>query len=613
VSGPRTLARYLAPYASRLGLGFATGVVGSLLDGVTFVLLIPFLRAVFGTSVLARQVGGGSNGTERFIEWALGPLLRDATPQRAFTVVVGLILASVVIKNVCFYVSRLASARVQEFVVRDLRTALYTHLQGMRLDYFQRTRGGQLLSRMLADTEQLKPVIGDQLGELLRASTTVLVYLAILVALSWRLTALALVLAPLLIFALRPVLVRLKGRMRHLLDDRGEMTSLMQETIAGVRLVKAYGAEPYERARFGSAADRYARGVIRWYRTALISQPVTESFGALVTVVLLWVGARMSTGQGPALRPESFIAFLFVALRLMTPIKFLANFPTVVQNAMASGERVFEVLDEPPLELRASGSARTEGLRESLEFRGVCFGYAGGERVLEDIGFRAARGDIVALVGPSGAGKSTLVDLIPRFYDPTDGAVLLDGRDVREFTLGSLRALMGIVSQETVLFNDSVKANIAYGSLDRYGAAAIEAAARAANAHDFISRLPQGYDTMLGERGTRLSGGERQRLAIARALLRDPPILILDEATSALDTESERLVQEAIDRLLEGRTVFVIAHRLSTVQHATRILVMERGRIVERGRHDDLLAAGGLYRRLYEMQFGADPRPAPPA
>jgi subfamily B ATP-binding cassette protein MsbA len=292
------------------------------------------------------------------------------------------------------------------------------------------------------------------------------------------------------------------------------------------------------------------------------------------------------------------------------PLKFLSNWPAQYQNALASGERVLQVLDEPPTEALASGRVELHRFDSAIAFRDVSFSYDGQARVLHDVSLEARKGEVVAIVGASGAGKSTLVDLLPRFYEPTRGVITLDGRDLREITLPSLRRLMGIVSQETVLFNDTVKANIAYGSLDRFDAAAVEAAARAANAHAFIAALPMGYETVLGERGTRLSGGERQRIAIARALLRDPPILILDEATSALDSESEHLVQEAIDRLLEGRTVFVIAHRLSTVQHATQILVLERGRVVERGRHEELLAAGGVYRRLYDLQFGGESRPA---
>ena len=420
---------------------------------------------------------------------------------------------------------------------------------------------------------------------------------------------LALILAPLVTLALRPVVKRLGRRLRRTLDDRGELTSLMQETVAGARLVKAYAAEGYERRRFGEAATRYMRGAIKVQGLALATQPINETFGALVTVLLLWVGTRLATGPDASLRPESFIAFLFVALRLLVPLKTMANFPAVFTQAMAAGDRVLEVLDQPADEATAPGMEAARGLERAIAFKDVGFAYDGGPWVLSDLTMEANKGDIVAIVGASGAGKSTLVDLIPRFIEPTRGSITLDGTDLRELTLPSLRGLMGIVSQETVLFNDTARANIAYGALDRYDHAAIEAAARAANAHDFIAALPDGYDTLLGERGARLSGGERQRIAIARALLRDPPILILDEATSALDTESERLVQEAIDRLLRGRTVFVIAHRLSTVQHATRILVLDRGRIVERGRHDELLEKGGLYRRLYLLQFGADPRP----
>ena len=604
----RQLLQFLRPYLPIFLAALAAAVVSSVMEGFTFVLIIPFLRTVFGNSTALPLVGG--NAVEKVLEWTIGGLVHGS-PQAALRNVTFLILGSFAVKNAALYAARLGSVMVQERVVRDIRTRLYAHLQGMRLDFFQRTKGGQLLTRMLADTDQLRGLLGDTAASFLSAVATIVVYLFILFALSWRLTGLSLVLAPFLIFSLRPLLGRLRRGFRATLEDRGELTSVMQETVAGVRLVKAYAAEPYERERFAAAAHRYAAGVIRMQRIALLSHPISETFGALLTVVLLWVGAALASGPGASMRPETFITFLAVALRLLTPLKFLSNLPSQLQQALAAGERVLEILDLTPGEATAAGSESVAGFRDRIAFERVAFAYAGGPEVLQDIGFEARRGEIVALVGSSGAGKSTLVDLIPRFYEPTEGRITLDGRDLREFTLRSLRGLMGIVSQETVLFNDSVKANIAYGALDRYDAAAIEAAARAANAHAFIGGLPKGYDTVLGERGTRLSGGERQRIAIARALLRDPPILILDEATSALDSESERLVQEAIDRLLAGRTVFVIAHRLSTIQHASQILVLDAGRIVERGRHEDLLARGGVYHRLYTLQFGTQAAGSP--
>jgi subfamily B ATP-binding cassette protein MsbA len=603
----RQLLGFLRPYLPLFFAALAAAVLSSVLEGFTFVLIIPFLRTVFGNTTALPSIGG--NAVEKVLQWTVGGLMQGS-PRAALRNVTFLILASFAIKNAALYGARLGSVMVQERVVRDLRTRLYAHLQGMRLDFFQRTKGGQLLTRMLADTDQLRGLLGDTAATFLSSIATVIVYLFILIALSWRLTGLALLLAPLLIFSLRPLLGRLRRGFRATLEDRGELTSVMQETVAGVRLVKAYAAEPYERRRFQAAADRYAGGVIRMQRIALLSHPISETFGALLTVVLLWVGAALATGPTATMRPETFITFLAVALRLLTPLKFLASLPSQIQQALAAGERVLEILDLPPVEANAPGTETARGLDDRMAFERVGFAYPGGPPVLEEITFEAHRGEVVAIVGSSGAGKSTLVDLIPRFYEPTEGRITLDGRDLRTFTLQSLRGLMGIVSQETVLFNDTVKANIAYGALDRYGDAAIEAAARAANAHDFIAGMAKGYDTILGERGARLSGGERQRIAIARALLRDPPILILDEATSALDSESERLVQEAIDRLLSGRTVFVIAHRLSTVQHASQILVLDRGRIVERGRHAELLAQGGAYHHLYTLQFGAR-APAP--
>jgi subfamily B ATP-binding cassette protein MsbA len=344
-------------------------------------------------------------------------------------------------------------------------------------------------------------------------------------------------------------------------------------------------------------------------RVALIAQPITETLGTLITVLLLWIGARQVL-LDQSLQASQFLAFLTFVLRLLQPMKALSQLPAAAQNSFAAAERLFQVLDEPTERARDRGTRVVRDFTDSLAFESVSFAYDD-EPVLSDVTFSARPGDVVALVGPSGAGKSTLVDLIPRFYEATSGRILLDGVETREITLSSLRGLTGIVSQETVIFNDSVRNNIAYGRAERFSDAQIEAAARAANAHDFIAELPHGYGTALGERGARLSGGQRQRIAIARALLLDPPILILDEATSALDSESERLVQEAIDRLLQGRTVFVIAHRLSTITHASEILVLDRGRIVERGTHAELLERRGAYYRLHSLQYGEREPPVP--
>jgi subfamily B ATP-binding cassette protein MsbA len=457
---------------------------------------------------------------------------------------------------------------------------------------------------VLNDTQQTKQVITQVVTQSLLSVATVVVTIGGLIAISWRLTLLALVVAPILIGLLQPLLRKLRKGHRRLSNQYGEMTAVVQEAVSGIRLVKSFGGEAYEEGRFRDGSGRYARGMVRVTRLAALAQPITETVGTAIAVAILWVGARAVFAN--ALDASSLIAFLILVMRMLQPLKQLSQVPTVAQQSLAAAERIFEVLDSPTEASLDRGKITTARFERALEFERVSFAYAD-EPVLVDVSLVAPKGQVIALVGASGAGKSTLVDLIPRFYEPTAGRILLDGVDTREIALPALRSLIAIVSQDTVLFNDTVRNNLAYGAAAKYTDAQIDAAAQAANAHRFIGELPDGYNTILGERGTRLSGGQRQRLSIARALLVDPPILILDEATSALDTESERLVQEAIDRLLENRTVFVIAHRLSTIANADQILVLDRGRVIEHGTHGALLARRGHYHRLHALQF-ADAR-----
>lgn len=604
----RRLLPFLKPHTWRLVGAMLTNIGAALLDAFSVALLIPFLNTLFDRPALDIKAGWVS----RLLHATVGQLVVNGDKMTSLRNVIFVVMLVVIAKNFLVWVSGQFGAELQEFVTRDLRNTVYRHLARLPLTYFTKTKSGQIISRILNDTFETRLVLTQIVTQSLQAIALIGATIAFLFDISWQLSVMALGIVPILSLVLQPLLRKLRRGNRRRGNQHGEMASVLQETVSGIRLVKSFGAEEFEEQRFTAASDTYARTTVRLTQLSFLAPPVTEVIGMLIAVTILWVGARQVLVDR-SLTGADLITFLVFVLRLLQPLKQLTAVRATAQSSLASAERLFDILDTPSEQERDHGSECVDAFVRDIDFDHVGFTYEGmgghhETAVLRDVSFRAARGDVVALVGASGAGKTTLVDLIPRFYEPTSGTIAIDGVDTRTLRLDSLRALIGIVSQDTVLFHDTVRNNLAYGSAQKYNDAEIETAARAANAHEFISALPDGYATMLGERGTRLSGGQRQRIAIARALLLDPPILILDEATSALDTESERLVQAAIDRLLEGRTVFVIAHRLSTVQHATQILVLDKGRIVERGTHDELRAHHGAYSRLYDMQFRSPTR-----
>jgi subfamily B ATP-binding cassette protein MsbA len=572
-------------------------IAAAMLDAFSVSLLIPFLNTLFEQPPIPLKAGGLSS----LLRSTVGLLLDPADKMGSLRNVILIVMAIVTLKNLIVWISGQLGATLQEYVTRDIRNAVYSHLEQLPLSYFTRTKAGQILSRVISDTAETRLILTQIVTQSLQAAAVVLSYVVFLFLISWRMTLIAVVLLPFLAVTLQPLLKKLRAGNRRRGNQHGEMTSVVQETVSGIRLVKSFAAESYEEKRFREASDRYAHSSARLTRLSNLASPVTETVGTAMAVLLLWIGAREVLIDKTMVGAD-LIVFLIYALRILQPLKQLSQMPAYAQASLAAAERLFEILDSPSERQLDTGRVEHRTFDRELQFDDVTFAYDG-DPVLSNISFVAKKGEVTALVGPSGAGKSTLVDLIPRFYPVKQGRILLDGIDTSTIKLDSLRRLTGIVSQDTILFNDTVKNNIAYGAEGRFTEAQIRAAAEAANAHSFITELPDGYETILGERGTRLSGGQRQRLAIARALLCDAPILILDEATSALDTESERLVQEAVDRLLQGRTVFVIAHRLSTIVHADQILFIDRGEIVERGTHLDLLNARGAYYRLYSMQF----------
>jgi len=598
------LLSYLKPYWLRLSATVLSIVMFALLDGASMSLAIPLLIVLFGAGNAVISTGSGSSdqdflGLQAMLSSIQAHIL-EGDPLYALKKIVGLIVILFVLKAVFDYLQRYLSCSLEQLAVRDLRNQIHGHLSELSFSFFHKTKTGQLISCMSNDVNVIRAVLTDSFSKILMSGCLLLVYIGILFVTNWKLTLMAFVLIPPMAVLVSFVARKLRRKNLWLQNALGEITSIFQETITGIRVVKAFSMENFERRKFREQTQEYYRQFMRTNRYASLSSPLSETLMTVVGAALLLYGGRqVLAADMPA---QNFLFFMLVSMRIMSPVKVFGNFNDILQQGLSACDRIFRILDTRPAITDCPGAVAKSTFEHSIVYRGVDFGYLEDVPVLQGINLEIRKGDAVAIVGPSGAGKSTLVDMILRFYDVNSGAILIDGIDIRKLRLADLRRLIGIVTQEVILFNDTVRNNIAYG-LEHLPLDKVIEAAACANAHDFIEELDEGYQTVIGDRGTRLSGGQRQRISIARAILKNPEILIFDEATSSLDTESELLVQQAIERLMENRTNLVIAHRLSTIQHCDRIIVLDRGRIVESGSHDELLTAGGLYKRLYELQF----------
>ena len=600
--------RYVSPYKGYLGGSVVLNMLSAIFNIFSFSLLIPILQILFNINEMHYE----------FIPWDSADAgLKDIAVNNLYFYVTGMmdkwgagnvllllclsLSLLTAIKTTCYFGSTAVMVPIRTGIVKDLRMELYNKILALPLGYFSQERKGDIIARMSGDAQEVETSITAALDMLVKNPILIIFYVATLIAISWQLTVFVLIFAPAMIWLMGFIGRKLRRQSSEAQLLWSDTMSQVEETLGGLRIIKAFLAEKKMSRRFASVTGAMKDKNNKVATRQALAHPVSEFMGTVMISIVLWFGGTLILGDRAVIDAPTFIFYMVMLYNIIQPIKEFSKAAYGIPKGLASMSRIDAILDAPNPIREAASPRPLKEFKDSIEFKGVSFHYEDGREVLHDINLKVPKGKTVAIVGASGSGKSTLVDLIPRFYDVTSGSVCIDGVDIREVPIRDLRGLMGNVNQESILFNDSIFNNIAFGveSADRES---VEAAARVANAHEFIMEKEDGYDTNIGDRGVKLSGGQRQRISIARAILKNPPILILDEATASLDTESERSVQDALDKLMASRTTIAIAHRLSTIKGADEIIVLDEGRIVERGRHEELLALGGYYKKLYDMQ-----------
>lgn len=597
---------YARGLSRRMTKFFIFAVFGTLFSASYLALLIPMLNILFYTKLdavvppapTAFELSG--EYFKDFFNHHFLRLIQEVGPSQVLLFICMGIIVLMIIGNGLKYFERITASRIKVDVVKNMRVHLFSRVSDLHIGYFNDQRKGDLMSRFTNDMSEVEGSVSNSLKAVLKEPITIIIYLAVLFSISYKLTLFTLILLPVTGGLVAEIIKRLKKKARLSQESMGRIVNILDETFGGMRVIKAFNARNFVIKKIDAEASNHRRINLSISRKNELSSPVSEVLGVIIIAIILYYGGNLVLRGEGDLDAAKFITFLAFYASMIQPAKNFSNGITSLQKGTIAADRIFKVIDLEPAVKNKPDAIVLDSFKDSLEYKNVSFAYDK-ELVLKNINLKIQKGKTIALIGTSGGGKSTLADLVPRFYDPTEGEILLDGISLTDYEIESLRQQMGVVTQESILFNDTIFNNIAFGKEDATLEDVMEAA-KVANAHDFISQTKNGYQTFIGERGSKLSGGQRQRISIARAVLKNPPILILDEATSALDSESERLVQDALTNLMKNRTSIVIAHRLSTIQHADEIVVIQHGQIMERGTHDELVAKGGVYKKLSEIQ-----------